>query len=401
MLASNSYSGFNPYALLSSLLCNSFQFKKMALSKSTVNKTSKKEDDKSEPILVNKPEPFVSETGKPIIVFDGSLDLKRTIKILEGGKPILITAFYSDGLLLLKELQLHLKKKLPNKTLKEQHQFRSAFHKLSNLVLIEIVDHKLDVKKAPSIGWLEKLYPEDNNFILSFPQVQGLNSAWQWYKNGITTPVLRNKIHPYYGTYFSTRFEKLILFDNWLKRYEGPKKSAIDVGVGTGVLSFQMVKHGFQKVFATDTNPNAIVGLKEHMGDTKLSRKIELDYGSLFGKWDKQTELIVFNSPWLPKIDSSDKNDESVYYDKNLFPDFFAAAKERLLPEGKLVIIFSNIAQLTKSTKEHPIKKELESGGRFKLEKSWTKDVKVTSDKTKEDKDSRPTEEVELWVLTN
>ena len=84
------------------------------------------------------------------------------------------------------------------------------------------------------------------------------------------------------------------MFDNWLKRYQGPKKSAFDVGVGSGVLSFLMIQHGFQKVFATDINPNAIVGLTEFMGETKLSRKIELDHGNLFGKWEKQTELIVY-----------------------------------------------------------------------------------------------------------
>ncbi len=119
----------------------------------------------------------------------------------------------------LKELQMHLKRKLPNKSYQEQREYRSEYRKLSNLILIEIVDHKLKVKKSPSIGWLEKLYPETSDFLLPFPQVQGLNSAWQWYQNGISIPVLRNKVHPYYGTYFPTRFDHLKLFDNWLKRY--------------------------------------------------------------------------------------------------------------------------------------------------------------------------------------
>jgi hypothetical protein len=37
-------------------------------------------------------------------------------------------------------------------------------------------------------------------------------------------------------------------------------------------LALQKVKHGFQKVFETDTNLSAIIGLTEAMGDTKLSR---------------------------------------------------------------------------------------------------------------------------------
>jgi hypothetical protein len=350
-------------------------------------------------IDINKPAHIAPE--KRLELFNPATDFKQTIKLLEAGKPVLITAFYSNGLVLLKALKMHLKRKLPNTTFQEQREYRSEYHKLSNLILVEIRDHELVVKKAPSIGWLEKLYPENSSFLLSFPQIQGLNSAWQWYKNGVTIPVLRNKLHPYYGVYFPTRFDHLELFDNWLRRYDGAKKAAIDVGIGSGVLSLQMIKHGFQKVFGTDTNPNAIVGLTEYMGETKLSRKIALDFASLFGKFEKQTELIVFNPPWLPESHNADNIEEAIYYDKNLFPDFFAGAKQRLLPDGKLVLLFSNLAQITKVTTAHPIEKELAQGGRFKLENYFKKAVKVASDKTKRDQHWRSSEEVELWVLTH
>ncbi|WP_055443815.1 methyltransferase [Lacinutrix himadriensis] len=349
-------------------------------------------------ITINKPEPFLPE--QPLPQFNRSINVKRTIRGLEAGKPIMITEFYSNGLQLLKELQMHLKEKFPGDSFTEQRAYRSAFRELSSLIYIKIVDHQLNVKKAPSIGWLEKLYPENKSFLLPFTKVQGLNSAWQWNLNGITLPVLRNKIHPYYGVYFPTRFDHLILFDNWLKRYEGPKKSAIDVGIGSGVLSFQMVKHGFQKVFGTDTNPNAIVGLTETLGDTKLSRKIDLDFAPLFGKFEKQTELIVFNPPWLPASQEMDTNDEAIYYNENLFPEFFAAAKKRLLPDGKLVIIFSNLAEITNATETHPIEKELAEGGRFKLVNCLKRKVKGASDKTKRDQNWRGEEMVELWELT-
>jgi predicted RNA methylase len=350
-------------------------------------------------IKVNKPKPIV--LGGKIESFKRGTDVELTIKGLEAGKPILITEFYNNGLTLLKDLQKHLSSKFPNESFQEQREYRSEYQKLSNLILIGIVDHKLALNKSPFIGWLEKLYPETSDFLLTFPQVQGLNSAWQWYQNGISIPVLRNKIHPYYGTYFPTRFDHLLLFDNWLKRYKGPKKTAIDVGIGSGVLSLQMMKYGFQKVFGTDTNPNAIVGLTEFMGDTKLSRKIELSYGHLFGKWEKQTELIVFNPPWLPKSHDLDRIDEAIYYNEKLFPEFFSGAKQRLLPEGKLVLIFSNLAQITNVTNEHPIEKELAEGGRFQLEKCFKKTVKAASEKTKRNQHWRSSEEVELWVLTH
>lgn len=348
---------------------------------------------------INKPEPIA--IGEKLTTYNLGTDVDSTIKTLEEGKPVLINGLYSDGLELLKKLHWYLKQKLPNKTFQEQQAYRSEFHRLSNLILLEIEDHELSVRKAPSIGWLERFYPENNHFLLTFPQIQGMNSSWQWYLNGVSIPSVRNKIHPYYGTYFPTRFEHLEIFNNWLKRYEGPKKTAIDVGVGCGVLSLQLVQHGFQKVFATDINPNAIFGLAEFMGTTKLSRKIELDQAHLFGKWDKPTELIVFNPPWLPASKDIKGLDSAMYYDEKLFPEFFAGAKERLLPDGKLILIFSNLAQVAQLTKEHPIEKELAEGGRFKLERKFKKSVGASSDKTKRDRPWRAVEEVELWELSH
>ncbi|RMB61028.1 methyltransferase type 11 [Dokdonia sinensis] len=348
---------------------------------------------------INRPSPIFFE--KPFATFERETDVSRTLRTLERGKEVLISGFYSDGLQLLKAVKDYLDKKMPNDTFREQYAHRAEYYRLSNLIVIQVIDHKLIVKKAPAIGWLKKLYPEHEEFYLPFPKAQGMNSSWQWYKNGIVIPVLRNKVHPFYGIYFPTRFEHLEVFDNWLKRYEGPKKTAVDVGIGSGVLALQLVQHGFQKVFGTDTNPNAIFGLMESMGVTKLSRKIELDHAPFFGKFDKPTELIVFNPPWLPVSESLKDVDDAMYYDEQMFPEFFAKAKELLLPDGKLVLLFSNIARITNVTKEHPIEAELAHSDRFQLERCYKKRVKNASDKTKREQHWRGSEEVELWVLAH
>jgi hypothetical protein len=350
-------------------------------------------------IQINKPTPI--NITKQILLFDRNSEMNPTIRALEAGKMVLISSFYSDGLLLLRAIKKHLFRTMPDESFREQRAFRSVYQKLSNLVVIEINAHQLAVKKAPSIGWLEKLYPETSDFFLPFPQIQGLNSAWQWYENGISIPVLRNKVHPYYGTYFPTRFDHIELFDNWVKRYDGPKKTAVDVGVGSGILSLLLVKHGFQKVLGTDTNPNAIVGLTEFMGDTKVSRKIDLEFAPLFGTFEKQTELIVFNPPWLPKSQNLDSIDQAIYYNDSLFPNFFEAAKQRLLPDGKLILLFSNLAKITNVSTAQPIENELQRGGRFALDRCFKKRVKAASDKTNRDQYWRSSEEVELWVLVH
>ena len=64
-------------------------------------------------------------------------------------------------------------------------------------------------------------------------------------------------INPYYGAYFPTRFDHLKLFDKWLKKYTGSKEKAIEIGVGSGILSYQLIKNGFSDIYASDTNKNA------------------------------------------------------------------------------------------------------------------------------------------------
>ncbi len=333
--------------------------------------------------------------------FKRGSNVPETIEALLAGHYVLVTEFYSNGLMLLNAVQTFLATKHPSQSYQAQRSLRKEYQQLSQLILLQVQDHQLVVKKAPSIGWLAKLYPESGDFHLPFPQIQGLNSAWQWYEKGITIPGLRNKIHPYYGTYFPTRFEHLGLFDNWITRYQGPKKTAIDVGIGCGVLSLLMMKVGFQKVYGTDTNPNAIIGLQESMQGTKLERKIELDFGHLFGQWENPTELIVFNPPWLPVSQESDRLDEAMYYPETFFPEFFAEAKKRLLPEGKLVLLFSNLGQLTGASQTHPIETELAEGGRFQLVQLRKKKVKPASDKTTRTPHWRAEEVVELWELTH
>ena len=137
-------------------------------------------------IKVNKPEPIVSKNQRAL--FNSETDVKLAIKGLEAGKPIVITAFYSNGMLLLKALKIHLDRKLPNKSFQEQREYRTEYRKLSNLILLEIVAHKLEVKKAPFIGCLEILYPETSNFFLEDFKLQFLYPRPSLLLHSLRTP---------------------------------------------------------------------------------------------------------------------------------------------------------------------------------------------------------------------
>lgn len=347
-------------------------------------------------ITINRPEPIIAEID--VVGFDGETQISYAVEALLEGYFVLVLDYYSSGLKILSSLKRELQTNGNDSSYQKQREARNRFQKFSNRLLLEVNQHRLSIKKSPRIGWLKILYPELRTFLLPFPQVQGLNSAWQWYQKGSYIPVLNKKIYPWYATYFPTRFEHLELFNDYLKEYQGEKTTAIDVGVGSGVLSMQLSQNGFKSIIATDSNPNAIVGMGNLLSK-KPNKAIELYYGDLFDDYTGQADLIVFNPPWIPLKHEVKGLDKAMYYDENLFPRFFDQANKQLLEKGKLVVIFSNLAEISKMTDVHPIKDELANGGRFKKELLLTKKVTAASTKTKRDLSRRKKEVVELWVL--
>ena len=299
---------------------------------------------RGEEIELSRPEPL--EASADVLRLTKRMDMEDALEALEEGRYVMIRDFFSTGLNLLRELKQRIQHEAGDKTFADQRAFRKTYRELSHRVLLRIERHKITARKSPIVGWFEILYPEENDFFLPFPQVQGLNSSWQWYEKGIKFPGLRQRLHPYYGVYFPTRFDHVVLFDAWLNKYTGLRELAIDVGTGCGVLAFLLRKHRFDKVHAMDHNPNAIIGLQESLQRDKQHEGIELYYGDLFADCDHQADLIVFNPPWLPADKEMEGLDTAIYYDEHLFPKFFSEAKKHLKPDGRLVLLFSNLAQV-------------------------------------------------------
>ncbi|OLS23562.1 MAG: Ribosomal protein L11 methyltransferase [Candidatus Heimdallarchaeota archaeon LC_2] len=346
---------------------------------------------------INKPDIIISDIE--VTSFHNKMDPGEIIEDLIKGKYVLIEDFYFNGLQVLEELKKFLKSNYVNHNYQGQRQYRSAFRNASHRLLLMVVDNKLQVRKAPEIGWLKILYPEVSEFLISFPDVQGLNSSWQWYQNGIDIKILNLQIHPFFGIYFPTRFDHLQLFDKWLRSYKGTKKNAIDVGIGSGVLSFQLLQNGFSEVLGTDSNKNAIIGTAQESERLGFSNRLSLKHGDLFANCDFKADLIVFNPPWLiAKHELGEGIDKAIYYEADLFPRFFEQAKQHLEKEGKLVLLFSNLAEIVEVDDVHPILDELNKYDRFKKELHMQQSVKPSSKKTKR-KNWRKNEKVELWVL--
>jgi len=345
--------------------------------------------------------PDIITTDIEVIGFYRKMDTEATVREMIAGKYILVEEYFSNGLQVLAELKKNLLAIHTDKSFKGQREYRSAFREASHRLLLKVIDNKLTVKKCPNVGWLEILYPDVSEFYISFPEIQGMNSSWQWYKKGIEIKTLDLTIFPYYGTYFPTRFDHLKLFDKWLKKYDGSKENAIEIGVGSGILSFQLIQNDFKNIFASDTNKNAIIGVSKESKGLGFGDKITLNHGDLFENCEVKADVIVFNPPWLKAKHKLEEGiDKAMYYEEELFPRFFEQAKQHLNPEGKIVLIFSNLSEVVDEESTHPIIEELRNNNRFRKDLHLRRDVRASSRRTKRT-DSRDNEKVELWVLAH
>jgi len=343
--------------------------------------------------------PKIITTDIEAIHFYRKMDTDATVVEMIAGKYVLVEEFYSNGLQVLNALRKNLLLKHQDKSFQGQRDYRTAYKKASHRLLLKVKDHKLQVKKSPDMGWLEILYPDVSEFYVPFPEVQGMNSSWQWYEKGIEVKTLNITLHPYYGAYFPTRFDHLKLFDKWLKKYDGAKTHAIDMGVGSGVLSFQLIQNGFENIYASDSNKNAIIGVKKESKRLGYEDKITVNHGDLFENCELKADIIVFNPPWLLAKHSLEEGiDKAMYYEKDLFDRFFEQAQKHLNPKGKIVLIFSNLAEVVDKESTHPIIEELRNNNRYRKELHLKRDVRASSRRTKR-RDSRENEKVELWVL--
>ena len=246
---------------------------------------------------------------------------------------------------------------------------------------------------------LNELFPETGEiFYLSLLDFQDLYRASQRYEDGIFFGVLGYKIHPFFAVYTPTRTSHLELFATWLQKYSGQRNCAYDIGVGSGILSFMLAKIGFEKIIATDSNPNAIESVQRDMERFKQERgylqKVTPIHGDLFAERMERADLIVCNPPWMLG-DVKSKLDEAMFFEEGFFDRFFEQAHSKLKDNGTLLLIFSNVIDLVTPDVGHPIQKELDKY-RFTLVQKMQRRVKDSSNKKGK---RRTKEKVEVWEL--
>lgn len=165
------------------------------------------------------------------------------------------------------------------------------------------------------------------------------NSKVSFYENhGIKLKVLPNVFHP--GIFLSTN-----IFIEFLSQFELKNQSVLELGAGSGMISFYCAKNG-AKVTSTDINKNAIAGLKENSESNQLP--IEIIESNLFENVQPNDfDYILINPPYYPKNPSSEQ--EKAFFcgaDFEYFKTLFAQLQNQWTIESNIFMILSEDCEL-------------------------------------------------------
>ena len=147
---------------------------------------------------------------------------------------------------------------------------------LARIYVIGNYDGTLRIKGESAVSGLLKSTIEDsqrfeNNklgyfkyeYLLPIPYWQGLHSADEYEKEGISIKSLDSKkIYPHHGVWSPTSQHYLSVLEKYIEENRNSlkhKKNILDVGCGTGILSFLLsVKCELKSIYGIDLNPKAI-----------------------------------------------------------------------------------------------------------------------------------------------
>lgn len=343
-----------------------------------------------------RPEPIAFDPSYKMFVV--GVHFRKLLKQMKAAEVFVAKGSYASVLGFYSWLKKQAAIQIPITDFESSRANKALLQSFSDRLLVPISKGKCTLQGAPQNGWISELYPKEPAFLMRFSDFLGLNGSWQWFKRGISYPGLSYALHPYYGVYFPTRTEHLELFDSWLSK-QPQLHHALDMGTGCGVLAHYLLKHGCEKVTATDINVNALISLKTDAETQGLLSRVSVVMTSFFEGLEMQSmDLVVFNPPWIP-AETDNWLDAATHYHSAFFETFFTQAAQVLKPGTRLVVLFSTFALEAGLTRQHPIEEALKHfpfGLVTKLEqpiqqppsarKSWLSEI-------------RKTEKNQLWVL--
>lgn len=121
--------------------------------------------------------------------------------------------------------------------------------------------------------------------------------------------------------------------------------NVLDLGTGCGIQAIFSSKYA-NKITAADINQYALENTKLNIDLYNLNNKIQVIKSDLFSNISGKFNLIIFNPPFFSKRPKTIIEKSVTDYKNSLINRFFKEVKNYLSPNGKIIMVVSNILNL-------------------------------------------------------
>ncbi|MFG1947206.1 methyltransferase [Nonomuraea sp. NPDC048826] len=243
---------------------------------------------------------------------------------------------------------------------------------LGRLLVLLDGDYGLDLRRAPDVrrACVEAYGPPSGPMAVSLTELLGVIGAHQWRTKGVEVPALDARIHPHYGVFSPVRGEYVDLVAR-APLPEPARRSAFDLGTGTGVLAAVLARRGVGRVVATDISPRALACARENIRRLRFAGCVDVVGPGLFP--DGCAGLVVCNPPWIPARPTSVL--EQGVYDPGgtVLRAFLNGLAAHLEPGGEGWLVLSDLAERLGLRTRGELLADIEAAGLYVVDRTDTR----------------------------
>lgn len=325
-----------------------------------------------------------SESAVPppgrVIVADDRMKAGTAYRLACEGTALLWQGDYHNARQLLQAMSRRIERKSPPPGNSPQESFhlhrRARSHRarvLGRLLVLLDDDYTLNLRRAPDVcqACTEAYGPSHGPTAISFTELLGVIGAHQWRLKGVWVPGLGARIHAHYGVFSPVRGEYVDLVARAPLPAPAARRTAFDLGTGTGVLAAVLAHRGFEQVTATDLSPRALTCARDNARRLDLAARISVAGPHLFP--EGRADLIVANPPWIPAKPSSEL-EQGVYDPGNrMLHDFLNGLAAHLEPGGEGWLVLSDLAERLGLRTRRQLLTRIETAGLRVVDKADTR----------------------------
>ncbi len=297
---------------------------------------------------------WITESAEPapteVAEVDDRMPAKVALRRMKAGEFLLWTGDFHNGRQLLRAVQKRLNLTprdratgLAERWREERDATSEKARILGRLIVALEVNGSVRLRRAPdtreAVRWAWGSSSERR--LVALRTLNGALGAAGWRRHGMEVAGLDGKITPHYGVFSPTRQVYIELLDS-LGEVRG--KTLLDVGCGTGVLSFVLFQRGLRSAVGIDIEPRAVLCAQANAAARGLGDRFRVEEADLYGE-EQRFDLVLFNAPWMPETPAT-RLDGAIFDDGGrTLHRWLEGLSTHLLPGGSGLLILSDLPE--------------------------------------------------------